>query len=154
MKNKLYERVLFEKLQHYCAYRERCLQEVIAKLKELGADQRIMVRIIDNLVKENFINEKRYAEVFARGKFRINKWGKQKITAELRKRKIPEKFVITGLAEVDYEDYIITLKTLVQKKAETLNQTNKTKFKKQLVSYATAKGYETDLVWNVVKNMD
>ncbi len=151
---KLSDGILYEKLQHYCAYRERCLQEVILKLKELGAEQAVMATIIDKLVKENFINEKRFAEVFARSKFRINKWGKQKIIAELGKRKIPEKFVIIGLAEVDYDDYLITLETLIQKKAETLDRSDKSKLKLQLARYAITKGYETDLVWNLVKNME
>jgi len=154
MKSKLPDRLLFEKLRHYCAYKERCLQEVTSKLKEFGTDKNERIKIIDQLVKENFINEKRYAEVFTRGKFRINKWGKQKIIAELRKKKIPERFITTGLTELDYDDYLITLKTLIQKKSETLDHTNKSKLRQQLASYAIAKGYETELVFSVLKHIE
>lgn len=153
MKN-ISEPLILHKLHHYCAYKERCLQEVILKLKELGANQQTMAKIIDKLVKENFINEKRYAQSFVRGKFRINKWGKLKITAELRKRKIPEKFIIIGLAEIDHDDYLKTLKNLFQKKYESLGSENKAKVKHQLASYAISKGYEKELVWNVLKKMD
>ena len=111
---------ILENLRHYCAYRERCLQEVGAKLKDLQVKDRTSERIINELIKENFINEKRYAEVFTRGKFRINKWGKLKITAELKMRNIPEKYILAGLLEIDDDEYQKTLRSLIEKKSESV----------------------------------
>lgn len=146
-------REILAKLQHYCAYRERCLQEVIVKLKESGAEQMMLAKIIDQLNKENFINEKRYAEVFARGKFIINKWGKHKIIAELRKKDIPEQFIKSGLNEIKDNEYISTLKSLIKKKSDSLHKSDISNQFAKLAAYATTKGYESELVWNILKNM-
>ena len=48
-------------------------------MSSLGIEKPVQKKILNILVEENFINEVRYAKTYCRGKFRINKWGKQKI---------------------------------------------------------------------------
>ncbi|HTB06161.1 MAG TPA: RecX family transcriptional regulator, partial [Bacteroidia bacterium] len=70
------------RLGKYCAYTERTLDEVNKKLKELEVSEEDAKIVIERLTKQGFINEKRFAESFARGKFRIKKWGKRRIKME------------------------------------------------------------------------
>ena len=76
-----------KKLEYYCTYQERCHQEVTRKLREMKMIPEAIDQIIVHLIKENFLNETRFAQSFARGKFRIKKWGKQRISNELKKAK-------------------------------------------------------------------
>ena len=70
---------MLSKIRKYCDYQERCHQEVRYQLIKLGARGDILEKIIGQLVEEGFLDEERFARAFARGKFRNNLWGRQKI---------------------------------------------------------------------------
>lgn len=76
-----------KRLEHFCAYQERCHYEVEQKLRELNMISSAQEIIITKLLEENYLNETRFSQSFARGKFRIKKWGKERIIRELKARK-------------------------------------------------------------------
>ena len=135
-----------EKIQAYCAYQERCHMEVTMKLKSWGLIQEAIDLLIVELIQFNFLNEERYARSFARGKFRIKKWGKIKIRMALKKRDIKFKCIDLSMLEIDDKTYFNTLKELLQKKNETVKETNSYKRKMKLTSYLVSRGYEYDLI--------
>ena len=135
-----------EKIQAYCAYQERCHMEVTMKLKSWGLIQEAIDLLIIELIQFNFLNEERYARSFARGKFRIKKWGKLKIRMALKKRDINFKCIDLSMLEIDDKTYFNTLKELLQKKNETVKETNSYKRKMKLTSYLVSRGYEYDLI--------
>ena len=77
-----------KKLESYCAYQDRCHKEVESKLRAMGMIPEAKDQIIGHLIKENYLNEERFSKSFARGKFRIKKWGKNRIVNELKQRQI------------------------------------------------------------------
>jgi regulatory protein len=77
-----------QKLEHYCAYQERCHKEVEEKLKSMHMIPAAIDQIIGKLITDNYLNETRFAQSFARGKFRIKKWGKVRILNQLKFRGI------------------------------------------------------------------
>jgi len=135
-----------QKIQAYCAYQERCHMEVTMKLKSWGLIQEAIDLLIIELIQFNFLNEERYARSFARGKFRIKKWGKLKIRMALKKRDINFKCIDLSMLEIDDKTYFNTLKELLQKKNETVKETNSYKRKMKLTSYLVSRGYEYDLI--------
>ena len=135
-----------EKIQSYCAYQERCHMEVSMKLKSWGLIQEAIDLLIIELVQFNFLNEERYARSFARGKFRIKKWGKLKIRMALKKRDVYFKYIDLAMLEIDDKTYLITLKELLQKKNDILKETNSYKRKMKLIRYLVNRGYEYDLI--------
>ena len=94
-----------KKLEYYCAYQERCHWEVEQKLKDLQMIPEAQEEIISKLIEENYLNESRFAQSFARGKFNIKKWGKQRIVNELKARKISEYNIKLALKEISDEAY-------------------------------------------------
>ena len=135
-----------EKIQAYCAYQERCHMEVKMKLKSWGLIQEAIGLLIVELIQHNFLNEERYARSFARGKFRIKKWGKIKIRMALKKRDINFKCIDLSMLEIDDKTYLNTLKKMLQKKNDILKETNLYKRKIKLISYLVTRGYEYDLI--------
>lgn len=135
-----------EKIQSYCAYQERCHKEVSMKLKSWGLIQEVIDLLIIELIQFNFLNEERYARSFARGKFRIKKWGKLKIRMALKKREINFKCIDFAMLEIDDKTYLNTLKKLLQKKNNILKETNLYKRKMKLINYLVNRGYEYDLI--------
>lgn len=104
------------KMEHFCAYRERCAKEVRAKLADLGMRGAEAGQIFEVLREDGFFNEARFALAFAGGKFRINHWGRIRIRQELRMRDIAPAVVQQALHSIDEEDYLKLLEQLVEKK--------------------------------------
>jgi regulatory protein len=142
------------KIRDWCAYQERCQQEARDKLYDYGLKTDDVENIIAQLVNENFINEERFAIAFAGGKFRIKKWGKIKIKQELKAKHVSDYCIKKGLAVIDSTEYINTLKKVLALKAKSITEKNFLKKKQKLVRYALGKGYEQDLIFDILKSQE
>ena len=142
------------KIRDWCAYQERCQQEAIDKLYDYGLKTNDVENIIAQLVNENFINEERFAVAFAGGKFRIKRWGKVKIKQELKAKRVSDYCIKKGLAVIDNTEYINTLKKVLTLKAKSITEKNFLKKKQKLVRYALSKGYEQDIVFDLLKSQE
>ncbi|SDR83741.1 regulatory protein RecX [Christiangramia echinicola] len=142
-----------QKLMHYCAYRDRSQKEVEDKLDELRMIPEAKEKIIISLMQENFLNEERFARSFVRGKFRIKKWGRIKITQELKKKEISAPIIKLGLSEIKESDYRKTLYELAEKKADKITEPNPYKKKKKLADHFLRRGYESTLVFDCVNDI-
>lgn len=140
------------KLQAYCAYQERCHQEVQAKLAELGVWGDAADAIIVALIRDNFLNEERFAVTFARGKFRIKHWGKVRIQQELQRRQIPAYCIKKALQAIDEEgQYEAILEKILRQKASDYTDDPQKKFK--LAQYALRKGFESAFIWPLLERL-
>lgn len=139
------------KLEHYCAYQDRCHDEVIAKLRSLGMDADETDAIVVQLIADNFLNEERFARSFARGKHRIKHWGKVRIVNELKFRNISTYNINAALQEIDAEAYLDNFHTLAERVWENSNETNALRKRKKFCDYLLRKGFESQLVYNKLK---
>ena len=139
------------KAQLSCAYQERCQQEMRDKLYEWGLFPHAVESIIASLVSDNYLSEERFAKAYAGGKFRIKKWGRIKIKIELKKRKISDYCIRKAMQEINEDDYIKTLKNLIAKKSKDIKG-GKTHIRNYKVAkYIALRGFEQDLIWEVLK---
>lgn len=142
-----------EKLRHFCAYQERCHAEVSDKLRQLGLWGPDADEILATLINENYLNEERFARSFARGKFRMKNWGRKKITQALNLKKISPYCIRQGLSEIPEDAYRQTLKKLARDKYEALRKEQYLKRRYKTIQYLIAKGYEPDLVREVLDDL-
>ena len=142
-----------KKLESYCAYQERCHKDVVAKLREMRMIPEAIDQIVVHLIQENYLNEERFAKSFARGKFRIKKWGRVRITNELKQRNITKYNINIGLKEVDDNTYLETLDTLANKRLEAIQETNVHKRKRKLADYLLYRGWESHLVYGKIQEL-
>jgi regulatory protein len=140
-------------LENYCAFQERCHKEVENKLYELKMIPEAREKIILHLLQHNYLNEERYAKSFARGKFSIKKWGKRRIINELKFKGISTYNIKVALKEIDDKDYIQTLNKIAHKKLQLIKESNEFKKRNKLTTFLISKGFETDLVYKVVKDV-
>ncbi len=138
----------------FCAYQERCHKEVEQKLIEMRMIPEARQEIIYQLLKENFLNEERFAKAFARGKFRIKKWGKYRIQRELKQKNISKYNIKSALSEISSEEYHQTFETLFQKKVKNTPEKNHLKLKKKVADYLLYRGWESHLVYEKLKELD
>ncbi|MEO0525844.1 MAG: regulatory protein RecX [Bacteroidota bacterium] len=141
------------KLEAYCAYQDRCHKEVFAKLKEMRMIPMAIDQIMGHLIQEDFLNEERFSKSFARGKFTIKKWGRNRIVNELRKRDISAYNIKTALQEIEEENYLSTLDLLAKKKLEEIKETNRQKKKRKLADYLFYRGWESYLVYDKIAEL-
>jgi regulatory protein len=142
-----------QKLQHYCAYQERCHQEVRQQLRDMNVYPDWREEIIVALIEENFLNEERFACSYVRGKFRMKKWGRVRIKQELRRRKISDYCIRKGMAEIEEAAYLEVLRALILKKGDRTEAPNLWTFRNKVARFVIDKGYEPALVWPVIKDV-
>lgn len=140
------------KLQRYCAYQDRCHKEVKEKLNELGIWGDDAGQVIVALIEDKFLDEERFARSFVRGKYRFKKWGRIKIKQELKKKDISGYCLKMGFQEIDEQEYMENLASIIHKKNDFLKAKNQYERKAKLAKYAITKGYESHLVWQIVND--
>mgnify|MGYP003646395225 FL=1 len=141
------------KLERYCAYQERCHQEVTNKLYTMRMIPEAIDVIIVHLLKHDFLNETRFAQTYVRGKFNIKKWGRQRLKLELKKRDISKYNIDLALKEISEPDYLKTFNDLALKKLNTISENNPWKKRKKLADYLLYRGWENHLVYDKVAEL-
>ena len=142
--------VALQKMRKYCAYQERCHQEVRHKLIALGMRGDTLEKIVGQLIEEGFLDEERFARSFARGKFRTKGWGKQKISQELKQRQIGSYLLNKALDEIEEGEYRASLQNLLEKKQLSLLTYPEAEQKIRLFKFAFQRGFEADLIYEYI----
>jgi regulatory protein len=135
-----------EKLTTYCAYQERCPWDVRKKLAIKGIQGELAEKLIAEMIAGEFLDEERYARSFARGKFRLKKWGRSRIQRELKMRQVPEKLIKLALTEIDPIEYYDSLLNQTEKKWDQTKDSDPFKKKYKVSQYLMSKGFEFDLI--------
>lgn len=142
---------LIQKLEAYCAYQERCLIEIQNKLKQLEANEVDSSKVISHLTKNRFFDQKRFAQSFAEGKLRINKWGKAKIKSALVNKFIEKELILEVLSLIDDEEYNLILKNLYERKKTELSKEKDEWSKKQkILRFLSSKGFSYDEIQELI----
>lgn len=142
-----------KRLERYCAYQERCHKEVRQKLIEMHMIPEAQDKIIVHLLEHNYLNEERFVEAFIRGKFRIKKWGKQRLQMELKRRDIHPTLIRRALNSLDIDEYWETFDRLANQKLESINESNLQKRRKKLADYLLYRGWESSMVYEKVREL-
>ena len=141
---------ILKKVLRYCAYQDRCTQEVRTKLATFDMPNPEKDKIVKLLVDEGYLDDERYASTFVRSKIHLKKWGVNKIKMALKMKGISDEIISYALSEIDPEIYREELIKVL--KAKKINETDPYKRKAKLAQYAMQKGYEPALVWDVLRN--
>ncbi|MCB9185159.1 MAG: RecX family transcriptional regulator [Flavobacteriales bacterium] len=142
---------LLEKLRKYCAYQERSHADVTQKMWDLKVPMEWRDEFILSLMKENFLNEERFARAFVRGKFNIKKWGRIKIIQGLKQHQVSSKCVQLALTEIDNDAYWNVLRETIKEKRSKLKEKNPWKRKSAIYRFATQRGFEGELINEVLR---
>ena len=139
---------LKHKMMEYCAYRERCVSEVVQKLRQLKAGEEEAVEILEMLTGEGYLDEERYVRSYIRGKHRYKKWGRRKIRQSLLLKGVSPDQIDKCWDEVEEEEYEENMNALLEKKAANIKAGGLREKKAKLLRYALGRGYEYEAVWN------
>jgi len=149
--NALLKTALSKAMAH-CSRREFCNNDILIKLQSWGVGNSDAEKIIGILIKENFINESRYANAFVKDKFKYNKWGKVKIAAHLRTKNISSDIIRVALDSIDSEIYIKLLKEIIAGHRRSVKAKNQYDMKAKLMRYGLSKGFESSLLYDLLND--
>ena len=143
---------VLDKMAKYCAYQERCVKDVRDKLKTFDIPQEAKDEILDYLLDNRFVNDERFARSFVRGKINQSGWGANKIRFHLMQKGIAKETIDEALGQTDEETYRQRLIDILKVKAKTVKAETEFEKKRKLAAYAMQKGFEANLVWEVLKD--
>lgn len=147
------ELLLISKAEQYCATGEQCRSAVRDKLYAWGANREQVERVVNHLVANDFINEARYCRIYCESKLHLQKWGRIKMSYQLRLKRIDNSVIEEALNNIDAEQYSEALQQLAQTKLRSLNEPDPRKRDAKLMSYLASHGFESDLICNVINNL-
>lgn len=141
---------LIKKLEHFCAYQERCHEDVRSKMQQLKVPYSELDAILVHLIEHNYLNEERFAIAFASGKHRIKHWGKARISNELKFRNISSRIITTALQEISEKEYLENFNRLAEKIWSQTTEQNLLLKKKKCIDFLLRKGYESSWVYDKI----
>jgi len=141
-----------EKAMRYCSHQERCILDLEKRFYDWNLPKNEWERVLNNLIKDDYLNQNRFIKAFVRGKFIIKKWGKNKIIVGLIAKGVYQEklFNVVFNSEIGEEDYFKTINELIHKKNQLINETDKLKKRDKLYRYMLNKGFESDLIVNAL----
>ncbi len=144
---------LLAKAASYCAISEHSISEVDAKLQRWEVDSELREKIIERLIEDDFINEKRYSKAFVHDKFRLNKWGKIKISMALVAKGLPKEIINEALEDIDEGEYNELLAAILKSKLKTIKYNYEYERQGKLFRYAQGRGFESDAISNALRHL-
>ena len=144
---------VLDKMAKYCAYQERCVKDVRDKLKTFDIPEEEKKKILDYLLENRFVNDERFAKSFVRGKVNQSGWGMNKIRFHLMQKGIDKELIDEALRQTDEEVYRQRLIDILKTKSKTIKADFDFEKKRKLAAYAMQKGFEGNLVWEVLKDL-
>lgn len=142
---------ILQKLARYCAYQERCVQELEQKMKTFELASTDFPLYLEWLRDNNYLNEARFVEIFVRSKFNQKSWGRTKINYELRKRGISASLLASAWDGIDDQAYIEKARALLQKKKDEIKSGTSPQRYQKCYTFGLSKGYESSLVRELLK---
>ena len=144
---------LLHKAASYCSISEHCISEVEEKLIAWCVNCTDRQTIIDKLIAEDFINEKRFCNFFVKDKFRFNKWGKIKISYALKQKKLSSELINSALATIDDGEYEEMLGVILKTKLNTLKWQYEYEKMGKLFNFAQSRGFESAVIDRVIRTL-
>jgi len=146
------DKTIYDKLQNYCAYRERCKSEVVSKMMTLKVEKPDFEVYLEKLQEENFLNEDRFVKSYVSA-YSKKKWGKVKIKSALSGKRIDSVLIKKYLDDLDEGNYEEQIKVAAEKKLRSIKAPSQREVKTKLLRFLLGKGYEMGKILLVLKEL-
>ena len=153
MKKEYTREELLHKAASYCSLSEHCVSDVEEKLILWNAQENDKQFIVNKLLKDDFINEKRYATAFVNDKFKFNKWGKIKISMALKQKRVDNDLIVNALNSIDEDEYNEMLATILKTKLKTLKWKDEYEKTGKLFAFAQSRGFENEVIDRIIRTI-
>jgi regulatory protein len=109
---------------------------------------------VEQLVSEDFINEKRYCRYFVKDKFRFNKWGKIKISFALNAKRLDKNLIAEALDNIDEGEYEEMVASILKAKLVGLKYEFEYEKQGKLFRFAQSRGFENQVIERALRSIN
>ncbi len=141
------------RLESYCDYQERCKYDVVNKMAVLDVPIEMQNSLLEYLQEFSFLNQQRYVHAFVNGKLKYKKWGRRKIYASLRAKRVDSSDINFAFESIDEDEYYEIMKTVCDYKLRSIGNVDTDINKKKLLNFINQRGFESGLVWNYIAEL-
>ena len=140
------EKEAYLTLAALCAQAEHCQWEMLEKMRRWEVPEEAQARVMQQLVKERYVDDERYARAFVKDKIRYNKWGRRKVDQALWQKHIDEEIRKRVLDEVDDDEYLSVLRPLLKQKRKSTKANSDYELNQKLMRFAMGRGFTFDII--------
>ena len=144
----------YQKLTDLCARSEHCQQEMIEKMRQWGVSKEEQAEVMDRLITERYVDDKRFARAFIYDKIRYNKWGRRKVEQALWIKRIDDSISRPLLDEVDDNEYIRILQPMLKQKRKSIRAKSEYEATMKLIKFALSRGFGMDIIKQCIEVED
>ena len=141
------------KATEICSRSEKCSFDIVLKCREWQLSREETAEVIEYLLKEKYLDQRRYATSFVNDKFRFNKWGKIKLAYVLRQKQVEEEYIKEALSRLPEEAYLNVLRDLISAKAKTMKEQDALSLRNKLLAFTQSHGFEVDLALTIIQEI-
>jgi len=138
------------RLQNICSGQEKCSSDIRTRLRQWKISPEDQEKILNRLIKDGFVDDRRFTGFFVRDKQRLNKWGKEKIRFALQRKELSREIIDEALLLIPDENFEETLRELLRRKSAETTKYNPYELKNKLIRFAVQRGFQYDLIFRVV----
>ena len=154
MKKEMTEQEAYLKLAALCAQAEHCQHEMLEKMKKWELPEAVQSRVMARLIKERYVDDKRYAQAFVKDKIRYNKWGRRKVQQALWMKRIDDDIQQIVLNEISDEEYQKVLRPLLKQKSKSIKADRDYERNQKLVRFALGRVFNFDIIRQCMDTSD
>ncbi len=141
------------KMQFMCSRQERCCSDIRKKIENWSLSYDDQDKIIQSLIDDKFIDEKRYTGFYVRDKYKFNRWGRIKISHHLKQKQIPESIIMEAFDSISEEIYEANLEDILNSKLRSTREDDSYKLKAKLYRFAQSRGFESNLILRCIEKI-
>lgn len=143
---------VLERMRALCSRREYCVADIMKKATDaLEGDREEAMKIVESLVADKYIDDRRYASAYARDKAAISGWGETKIRYMLAAKGVSRDIIAEALNDIDEAKAGSRLEKLLENKMKSLRDDPQCRIK--LLRFALGRGYSYDDAISVIDKL-
>ncbi len=137
-------------LMRQCARAERSSGDAMRLMSRWGVETARRAEVLEQLIKERFIDDERYAAAYVREKLNLSGWGARKIASSLKAKGVAETIITAALSDLDHSSMRERLCEKIERKARTVKFKDRYDLRNKLIRYGLSLGYQYDMIGDVV----
>lgn len=138
------------RLMRICSVCEKCRKDALTSLERWEVDPKEHSEIVDYLIENKYIDERRYAKAFIRDKSNYSNWGETKIKMALRAKGISAELINEYIGEINPKSMEQKIKKALETKMRSIKYKDKYDLRNKLLRFASSRGYSMDVVYKFI----
>ena len=140
------EQQAYLKLAELCARGEHCQHELTEKMRKWHIEDTAQARIMERLIKEQYVDDERFARAFVNDKIKYNRWGRRKVEQALWLKHIDDNIAQRVLDDINDDTYTAILRPMLKQKRRSVTAKNDYERDMKLVKWALGRGFTIDII--------